>query len=109
MLKIKEWAQGCERKGKIMNEKIIKFCEDAHNPENTSENIHLMGKMFVYIFYSTLAVNIYILLRFSIADFYVRSGFGPIGATVRILMGKNEIDLHRNPDSFYYHTGRLSH
>ena len=29
---MKEWGQECERKGKIMNEKIMKFFEDAHNP-----------------------------------------------------------------------------
>ena len=68
----------------MMNEKILKFFEEAHNPENTSENMHLMGKIFVKFFYTTLAINIYMLLRFSIADFYARSGFGTISATVRI-------------------------
>jgi len=68
-----------------MNEKIMKFFEEAHNPENTSGNIHLMGKIFVTFFYTTLAINIYMLLRFSIADFYIKSGLGTVSATVSSL------------------------
>lgn len=41
-----------------------------------------MGKIFVAFFYTTLAINIYMLLRFSIADFYIKSGFGTISASV---------------------------
>jgi hypothetical protein len=39
-----------------------------NSSDNTSKNMKLMGNITLAIYYTTLAVNLYILLRFSVSD-----------------------------------------
>jgi hypothetical protein len=45
--------------------------------------MNMMGKAFITFFYTTLAINIYMLARFTIYEFYTKSGFSPLFSMVK--------------------------